>query len=150
MYKKSNSFIYKFVVNCQVFQITPSGCTQWSWKLACLITWTVLFETPFFRYLSIFLDICQYLSKLRSEQDLNNIDQNQRIRITRHWKSKVPGSTKKHKKCKKQIKIKKQTNIINQGENLKRLKNCIWKTSFFPKKEVLRIFQWIKYSQWLP
>ena len=24
MYKKSNSFVYKFVVNCQVFEITPS------------------------------------------------------------------------------------------------------------------------------
>ena len=53
MYKKSNSFVYKFVVNCQVFEITPSGCTLWSWKLACLITWTIPFETPFFRYLSM-------------------------------------------------------------------------------------------------
>ena len=25
MYKKSNSFVYKFVVNCQVFDVTPSG-----------------------------------------------------------------------------------------------------------------------------
>ena len=55
MYKKSNSFVYKFVVNCQVFEITLSGCTLWSWKLACLITWTILFEAPFFRYLSMCL-----------------------------------------------------------------------------------------------
>ena len=55
MYKKSNSFVYKFVVNCQVFEITPSGCTIWSWKLACLITRTMLFEAPFFRYLSMCL-----------------------------------------------------------------------------------------------
>ena len=27
MYKKSNSFVYKFVVSCQVFETTPSGCT---------------------------------------------------------------------------------------------------------------------------
>ena len=27
VYKKSNLFVYKFVVTCQVFQITPSGCT---------------------------------------------------------------------------------------------------------------------------
>ena len=27
MYKKSSSFVYKFVVNCQVFLITPSVCT---------------------------------------------------------------------------------------------------------------------------
>ena len=27
MYKKSNSFVYKFVVNHQFFLITPSGCT---------------------------------------------------------------------------------------------------------------------------
>ena len=30
MYKKSNSFVYKFVFNCQVFEITPSGCTLWN------------------------------------------------------------------------------------------------------------------------
>ena len=53
MCKKSNSFVYKFVVNCQVFEITPSGCTLWRWKLACLITWIIHFETPFFRYLSM-------------------------------------------------------------------------------------------------
>ena len=51
MYKKSSSFVYKFAVNCEVFEITPSGCTLWSWKLSWLITWTILFETPFFRYL---------------------------------------------------------------------------------------------------
>ena len=45
----------RFAVNCQVFQITPSGCTLWSWKLTCLITWAMLFETPFFRYLSMSL-----------------------------------------------------------------------------------------------
>ena len=27
MYKKSHSFVYKFVVNCQIFWITPTGCT---------------------------------------------------------------------------------------------------------------------------
>ena len=27
MYTKSKSFVYKFVVNCQFFQIIPSGCT---------------------------------------------------------------------------------------------------------------------------
>ena len=53
MYKNSNSFVYKFVVNCQIFEITTSGCTLRSWKLACLITWTILFETPFFKYLSM-------------------------------------------------------------------------------------------------
>ena len=51
IYKRSNSFVYKFSINCQVFKITSSGCTLWSWKLTCLITWTVLFETLFFRYL---------------------------------------------------------------------------------------------------
>ena len=55
MYKKSNSFVYKVVVKCQVFEITLSGCTLWSWKLPCLITWTMLFETPFCRYLSMYL-----------------------------------------------------------------------------------------------
>ena len=52
MYKKSNSFVYKFAVKYQVFEITPSRCILWSWKLACLITWTILLETPF-------LDICR-------------------------------------------------------------------------------------------
>ena len=55
MYKKSNSFVYKFVVNCQALERTLTGCTLWSWKLACLITWTILFKTPFFRYLSMCL-----------------------------------------------------------------------------------------------
>ena len=55
MYKKSNSFLYKFVVNCQIFEITLSGCALWSWKLVCSITWTILFETPSLRYLSICL-----------------------------------------------------------------------------------------------
>ena len=55
MYEKSNLFVYKFVVNCQIFEITPSGCTLWSWKLACLITGTILFEIPSFRYLSMCL-----------------------------------------------------------------------------------------------
>ena len=32
---------------------------------------------------------------------------------------------------------------------MKGLKNCIWKTTLFSKKEVFRIFQRIKYSQWL-
>ena len=54
MYKKSNLFVYEFVVNCQVFKITLSGCTLWSWKLACLIIW-IVFKTPFFRYLSMCL-----------------------------------------------------------------------------------------------
>ena len=53
MYKKSNSFVYKFDVYCQVFETTPSGCTLWSWKLVCFITWTIFFEMPFFRYLSM-------------------------------------------------------------------------------------------------
>ena len=26
MYKMSNSFVYTYVVNCLLFQITPSGC----------------------------------------------------------------------------------------------------------------------------
>ena len=53
MNKTSDSFVYKFVVNSQVFEITPSGYTLWSWKLACLITWTILFKIPLFRYLSM-------------------------------------------------------------------------------------------------
>ena len=52
---QSNSFVSKFVAICQVFEITPSGCTLWSWKLACLITSTILFETPFIRFLSMCL-----------------------------------------------------------------------------------------------
>ena len=40
MYKKLNSFVYKFVINFQVFKITLSGCNLWSWKLVCLIAWT--------------------------------------------------------------------------------------------------------------
>ena len=59
MHKKSNLFVYKFVTNCQVFEITPSEGILWSWKLAwshwSLITWTIIFETPFFRYLSMCL-----------------------------------------------------------------------------------------------
>ena len=55
MCKKSNSFVYKFVVNCQDFEITPSECTLWSWRMACLITWAILFETPFIRCLSMCL-----------------------------------------------------------------------------------------------
>ena len=51
MYKKSYFFVYKFVINCHVFEITLSGCTLWSWKLTSLITWTILSET-------LFLDIC--------------------------------------------------------------------------------------------
>ena len=41
MYKKLNCFVYKFVVNFQVFEITPWGCNLWSWKLACLIAWHI-------------------------------------------------------------------------------------------------------------
>ena len=56
MHKKSNSFVYKFIFNCQIFKITPSGCVPlWSWKLAFLITWTILFKIPFLRYLSMHL-----------------------------------------------------------------------------------------------
>ena len=55
MYKKSNSFVYKFVVNCQVFWITPSGCTLKSWNLAWLIARTILFETLFL-YLLMWLE----------------------------------------------------------------------------------------------
>ena len=43
MYKKWKLFVYKFVVIFHVFEITPSRCT--------LESWTILFETPFFRYL---------------------------------------------------------------------------------------------------
>ena len=46
MYKKLNSFVFKFFVNSSVM------CTLSSWKFACFTTWTKLFETPF-------LDICQ-------------------------------------------------------------------------------------------
>ena len=45
MYKKSNSFVYKFVVNCHVFGRISSGCTLWSWKMTWMITSTILFET---------------------------------------------------------------------------------------------------------
>ena len=40
MYKKLNSFAYKFVVNFQVFEITLSGCNLWRWKLVCFIART--------------------------------------------------------------------------------------------------------------
>lgn len=36
------------------------------------------------------------------------------------------------------------------SEILKGLNYCISKTKFFSNKEVSRIFQSIKYSQWLP
>ena len=45
MYKKSSSFVYKFVVNCHIFGRISSGCTLWSWKLAWMITSAILFET---------------------------------------------------------------------------------------------------------
>ena len=44
-------FICVFVINCQFFQMIPSGCVLQSLKLACFITWTMLFEKCFFRYL---------------------------------------------------------------------------------------------------
>ena len=44
--------------------------------------------------------------------------------------------------------MKKQMNIINQG-NSDRIKELHMKNKVFSKKEVLRIFQWIKWSQWL-
>ena len=55
LHQKSNLFVYKFVVNYQVFWITLSGCTLYSWKLACLVTRAISFEAPFFRYLSMCL-----------------------------------------------------------------------------------------------
>ena len=55
MYKKSNLFVYKFVVNYQVSWITLLGCAIYSWKLACLVTRAISFEAPFFRYLSMCL-----------------------------------------------------------------------------------------------
>ena len=53
IYKKLNSFIYMyvFVINCQFFQMIPSGYVLQSLKLAYFITWTMLFEKSFFRYL---------------------------------------------------------------------------------------------------
>ena len=36
MHEKLNSYVYKFVVNCQVFQMTSSGCTLWNQILAWL------------------------------------------------------------------------------------------------------------------
>ena len=51
IYKKSNWFVYIFVAKCQFLQIPLTKYVLQSWKLACFIRWTILFET-------CFLDIC--------------------------------------------------------------------------------------------
>ena len=44
--------------------------------------------------------------------------------------------------------MKKKTDIINH-RNSERIKELHMKTRLFSKTEVLRIFQWMKYSPWL-
>ena len=51
MYEKSNSFVSIFAIECQFF---PNNFIRdENWKLACSITWTIFFETPFLDYLSM-------------------------------------------------------------------------------------------------
>ena len=64
MDKNSNSFVCKFVVNCQIFSRTLSGCTLESWKLVCFLIWTILFERSFFRYLLMCLSANNYCSSI--------------------------------------------------------------------------------------
>ena len=52
MYKKSNSFVYKFVVNCQVFEITPLGLP---YEAENWHAWS--YEQYFSKH--CFLDICR-------------------------------------------------------------------------------------------
>ena len=62
MYKKTNSFVYKFVVNCRVFWITPLGgihCKAENWH-----SWS--YEQYFSKHR--FLDICRYTFNLKSFQ----------------------------------------------------------------------------------
>ena len=47
--RKSNSFVYVFLANCQVFEITMSECALQSSKLTFFIIWAIPFKAPLFK-----------------------------------------------------------------------------------------------------
>ena len=74
---KNQTHSYIFVVNYQFFEITPSGCALWTRKSTCLITWKILFETPFFRYLSMYVPLIfmntWFFTRIHEDSDMSSL-----------------------------------------------------------------------------